>query len=62
MTPAIHTWLTRAVVCTAVLGALLLGHITQAPGRSSPSQSGLAQSGLKVTQTLMLAQDESEAK
>lgn len=61
MTPAIHTWLTRAIVSTAVLGALLLAHITQDSGGQRPISRGLAQSSANAPQTLLLAQDESEA-
>lgn len=61
MTPAIHTWLTRAIVSTAVLGALLLGHITQDSDYAGPARRALSQSSAQPAQSMLLAQDESDA-
>jgi hypothetical protein len=63
MTPAIHAWLSRAIVCTAVLGALMLALISQHAGAPPAPRLDLAKGKATAQQTqVLLAEQQTSAK
>jgi hypothetical protein len=62
MNPSIHTWLSRAIVCIAVLSALLLAHRSQDVGMGTDSRPERIAGKSVASPDRMLARDQAGAE